>query len=214
MVKRYLDGHVLGWFGKGSLGIPFSSYALRQGDTTVWIDAIDPGAGRDAVLALGPPQHLLITFGDHDRDVLALAREFGAQVWVPAGEAPAFPSPDHIITEDTELPAGLKAMALPGVGYGETVLYGDVAGKRIAFIGDSVLHLPLSPLQRWLTAPFLVHGRGPFQRKRQFRGGNTAQALRSIPRLLDLHLDAAFVSHGLPIDRDAHRHLTESIRTW
>lgn len=214
MVKRYLDGHVLGWFGKGPLGIPFSSYALRHDGVTVWIDAIDPGAGRDAVLALGPPQHLLITFGDHDRDVLALARQYGAEVWVPAGEAPAFPHPDHVITDGTELPAGLKAMALPGVGYGETALYGEVAGKRIAFIGDAVLNLRMSAVERLLSLPILAHGRGPFQRKRLFRGGDTAQALKSILKLLDLDLDAAFFSHGDPVEHDAGRKLRESITTW
>lgn len=214
MIQRYLDGKVIWWTGKGPFGMTLSSYALRHGDTTVWIDAVDPGRDLDAVLELGPPAHLLITFGDHDRDVLPLARRFGAEVWIPDGEAPAFRKPDHVFGDGMALPAGLKALALPGVGYGETLLYGEVDDQRIGFFGDAVLHLPLNPLQQLLLLPILVPGRGGLQRKRSFRGGDTRQALQSLPKILDLGLDAAFFSHGTPLVSGAGKALREAIASW
>lgn len=211
MVERYLDDHVIWWTGIGPMGMSLSSYALRNNGVTVWIDAVDPGADLDTVLTLGRPEHFLITFGDHDRDVNRLARQYGAQVWVPDGEAPGFPKPDHVFRDGDTLPGGLTAMALPGVGYGETLLHGDVAGKRAGFIGDAFLNVPAHGLKKLALGLFLHYGKGPLQTKRSFRGGDNVLAHRSLPKVLDLSLDAAFLSHGSPVVTGAHAALAASI---
>jgi hypothetical protein len=214
MATSFLDGHVIWWTGPGPLGMTLSSYALHVDGVTVWIDAVDPGKDRAAVLALGKPAHQIITFGDHDRDVPALAQEFGSEVWVPDGHHPGFPSPDHVFKDGEQLPGGLTAMAIPGVGYGETLLHREIAGKRIAFIGDAVLHIPMQGLKKWLLSLFLLVGDGPFQTKRSFRGGDTRLAMQNLPKLLSLDLDAAFVSHGDPIVENAGKLLESSIASW
>lgn len=214
MVKRFLDDHVIWWTGQGLIGKTFSSYALRQNGVTVWIDAVDPGQDLDAVLAFGKPDHLLITFGDHDRGVNALAQRYGAQVWVPEGQAPDFPKPDHVFRDGDSLPGGLTAMTFPGVGYGESMLHGEIAGKRAAFIGDAFFHLSPPALLKPLLSLILRMGTGEIQTKRAFRGGDTDLARRSLPKVLDLNLDAAFFSHGSPIAAGAHRALETSLKSF
>jgi hypothetical protein len=214
MAQTFLDGHVIWWTGPGPLGMTLSSYAVRLDGVTLWIDAVDPRQDRDAVLKLGKPAHQLITFGDHDRDVNALAREFGSEVWVPDGQHPGFPQPDHVFQDGDTLPGGLQALAIPGVGYGETVLHGEIAGKRAGFLGDSILHIPAHGLKKWLLGFFLVSNEGPFQTKRDFRGGNNRLAMQNLPKILGLGLDAAFVSHGEPIVENAWEQLETSIASW
>jgi hypothetical protein len=214
MAQSFLDGHVMWWTGPGPLGMTFSSYAVRMGGQTLWIDAVDPRQDRDAVLKLGRPDHQLITFGDHDRDVNALAKEFGSEVWVPEGQHPGFPQPDHVFRDGDTLPGGLTALAIPGVGYGETVLHGEVAGHKIGFFGDAIMHIPARGLKKWLLGLILRHGKGPFQTKRDYRGGDNRLAMQNLPKILTLDLDAAFVSHGDPIPENAGPLLEASMMSW
>jgi hypothetical protein len=214
MAKSLLDGSVIWWTGPGPLGMTFSSYAVRLDGVTVWIDAVDPCRDRDAVLKLGQPAHQIITFGDHDRDVNALAQEFGSEVWVPEGEHPAFPTPDHVYRDGDTLPGGLKALAMPGVGYGDTVLHGEIAGKQVGFFGDAILHMSATGLKKWLLGFVLLGNKGPFQTKRSFRGGNTRQAMQSLPKILALDLDVACFSHGEPVTENAGALLETSITSW
>lgn len=214
MAQSFLDGSVIWWTGPGPLGMTLSSYAVRLDGVTLWIDAVDPGRDREAVLQLGKPAHQVITFGDHDRDVLALAQAYGSEVWVPDGEHPAFTKPDHVYRDGDTLPGGLQALAMPGVGYGDCVLHGELGGKKIGFFGDSVLHIEASGLKKWLLGLFLLSNKGPFQTKRSFRGGDTRQAMTSLPAILPLNLDAAFFSHGSPVVTDAGALLETSITSW
>lgn len=206
----YLDGHVLTWTTPALAGLPFTGSAYRApSGEVVWIDPPDPGAHEAALLALGKPAHLLVTFRDHDRAVDALAARHGAQVWVPKGEGGSIARIDHAFDETTALPAGLRAVGLPAMGFGEHALAAEAYGKRFAFIGDAVFNLEGTAVP-WLVRKLAFKQRqGPLAMKRQYRGGDTAQAPAQLRRLLDLRLDALFLSHGEAIAAEADRRLRE-----
>lgn len=210
-----LDGAVLAW-SRPMLGfMTLTGYALKGEDgTVVLVDPPDPGpdAARIEQL-LGKPAHVFVTFRDHDRAVVELADRFGAKIWIPRGSGETSVSRfDAEYGEDTELPAGLKAVSMPAVGYGEHALYGTVNGKRFAFIGDTAFNDARLP---WPVDKFILpRVAGPLRRKVSYRGGNTPEALKQARKLIALDLDAAFFSHGDPIEHDARKALKESIESW
>src|SRR5690606_6344699 len=112
-----------------------------------------------------------------------------------------------------ELPAKLRAVHIPGVGYGEHAIVGDIEGKRFAFVGDSVIHLPKVPLLGRLV---LGQPRGKLQHKRFYFqwGGNRKQALKEAKRLMSLELEMLLPTHGVPILGDARGELRESLSAW
>lgn len=204
-MDAYLEGNLLNWQGyEGGIPMNGSAYRAPNGDV-VWIDPPDPGSHEAELLKLGRPQHILVTFRDHDRAVAALASKFGAKVWIPRGHGGSIEPVDEEFGEDTPLPAGLQAVSMPAMGYGEHALVTEAYGKHFAFIGDALFNLEgmrFPPLVRTLVFKRRV---GPIAMKRIYRGGDTAAAPEQIVRLLDLHLDALFFSHGNPIPTDADR---------
>ena len=117
-MKELISGRMITWTAKGLLGIPLRSYAYRRDDVVVWIDpAMPEGADAEAVLAIGEPQHVLLTTGLHDRDVSTIRARFGIPVWVPEKGGDMFiTGPEHRYTWQSDLPAGLRAVAIPGIG--------------------------------------------------------------------------------------------------
>jgi hypothetical protein len=191
------------WTKAAILNLPFTGSAYRSPEgEVVWIDPDDPGADEAALLELGRPAHILVTFRDHDRAVPTLAERYGAKVWVPKGPGGSL-TPDVEFDESTALPAGLKALSMPAMGYGEHALWAEAYGKRFAFIGDAVFNLEGTGFP-WLVAKLAFHQReGALRMKRTYRGGDTAQAPAQLQRLLDLKLDAVFLSHGAAIPENA-----------
>src|ERR1035437_1393071 len=116
-------------------GVPFTGSAYRAPDgEVVWIDPPDPGVHEAELLQLGKPTHILVTFRDHDRAVAALSKRYGAKVWVPRGQGGSIQPINEEFDETTVLPAGLKAIAMPAMGYAEHALTTEAYGKKFAFI--------------------------------------------------------------------------------
>jgi hypothetical protein len=207
-LETYLDGHLRQWTFDAILGLPFtgSAYRAPTGEV-VWFDPPDPGADETALLELGKPAHILVTFRDHDRAVTALAERYGAQVWIPRGEGGEIRPVHHEYGEDTALPAGLRAIAMPAVGFGEHALVAEAYGKRFAFIGDAVFNLEATKFPGLVAALFFHKRHSPLRMKRKYRGGDTPQAPAQIRKLLDLKLDAIFLSHGRAIPEHADQAL-------
>lgn len=215
-MQMLVPGRLITWTRKGSLGMELRSYAYRRDEAIVWIDPVEPAANeRVAVEAFGKPGHIILTFGAHDRDTLALRDRYGATVWVPEMEQgdKFIPNPDERYTWQSELPAKLRAVHIPGVGYGEHAIVGDVEGKRFAFVGDSVIHLPHVPMLGRLV---LGQPRGKLQHKRFYFqwGGNRKTALKEAKRLMSLELEMLLPTHGVPILGDAKGELRESLSAW
>ncbi|HEY9721356.1 MAG TPA: hypothetical protein V6D47_05040 [Oscillatoriaceae cyanobacterium] len=207
-MDTFLNGNLLTWHTNGPLGLPFTGSAYRAPDgTVVWVDPPDPGADESALLQLGKPTHLLVTFRDHDRAVAPLAKRYGAQVWIPKGTGGEIQPVDVEYDEATALPAGLRAVGLPAVGYGEHALVGEAYGKRFAFIGDAFFNLEGSKVPWLLGKAFFVRHGGPLALKRQYRGGDTKAAPTQLRRLLDERLDMLVLSHGKSVAADADRWL-------
>lgn len=209
-METYLDGHVVRWDIKALAGLPFTGSAYRSPDgEVVWIDPPELGQAEAAVLALGEPSHILVTFRDHDRAVNALAERFGAQIWVPRGQGGDIRHVDVEFGEDTALPAGLKAVAMPAMGYGEHALFGEAYGRRFAFIGDAVFNHEHTSVPWLIKKLAFKHRGGPLWMKRTYRGGDDQAAPEQLKKLLDLKLDALYLSHGRAVPADADAYLRQ-----
>lgn len=213
-MQDLVPGRLITWTSPGLLGMRLRSYAYRHDDEVVWIDPAAPGSKDEAkVLEFGSPRHVLLTTGLHDRDAEAISRRFGIPIWVPSKGGDVFiKKPDHRYTWQTVLPAGLKPVSIPGIGGGEHALVGDLDGKRFAFVGDAVFHMPkLDFVTRRLI---LAQPKGEFQHKRFYLGGNKKEALKEAKRLISLELSMIFPMHGTPVLEDAHAKLRESLSAW
>lgn len=213
-MQTLIKDRLLTWFQPKPLGIVFRSYAYRLGDDVVWVDPVMPADDeRSDVLALGTPRHVILTFGDHDRDAKAIAHRYDATLWVPGVEHGDhyLPDADRRYTEGTPLPAGLVAYHIAGVGHGEHALTGEIDGKRFAFVGESVFHLDELgwPLKLLFPQPA-----GEFQHKPFYNGGDGKTARRETKRLLSMDLDILLPAHGSPVMVDAGRKLVESLNAW
>lgn len=207
-LETYLSGNLLSWTVPMMIGLPFTGFAYRAPEgQVVWIDPPEAGEHEAALLALGKPAHILVTFRDHDRGVKQASEAYGAEVWIPAGEGGSITPVHHEFTAETKLPAGLRALSLPACGYGEHALVGEAYGQRFAFIGDAVFNLEGTQVPtpvRWLA---FKQRQGPLSMKRSYRGGETRKVPDQMNKLLDEKLDALFLSHGAAIPHEADRWL-------
>lgn len=209
-METLLDGNLVRWDELAMAGLPFTGSAYRSPEgEVVWIDPPALGAAESAVLALGKPAHILVTFRDHDRAVNELAERFGAKVWVPRGQGGEIRNVDVEFGEDSAMPAGLRAVAMPAMGYGEHALVGEAYGRRFAFIGDAVFNHEHTRVP-WLVRKLAFkHRGGPLWMKRTYRGGDDKAAPAQLRRLLDLKLDALYLSHGRAVSENADRYLRQ-----
>jgi hypothetical protein len=211
-LETYLDGNLLTWTVDAMVGLPFTGSAYRAPDgVVVWIDPPDPAEREAELLQLGKPAHIFVTFRDHDRAVDALAAKFGAKVWVPKGRGGHIQKVDVEFDNETILPAGLKAIGMPAVGFGEHALVTEAYGQRFAFIGDAVFNLKGSKVLFFIPPLFFRNHGGPLSLKTFYRGGNTKAAPAQMHQLLDLKLDAVFLSHGAAVPQDADRWLRTAL---
>lgn len=210
-----IPGRLITWTAPGALGMELRGYAYRHGETVVWVDpALPTAADEAAVLAFGTPQHVLLTTGLHDRDAERIRARFAIPIWVPAEGGDLFiKKPDHRYTWQSALPAELKAVSIPGIGGGEHALVGEIDGKRLAFVGDALFHIPSpDPISKLLI---LRQPKGEFQHKTVYwGGGNKKVALKEAKRLISLELAMVLPMHGTPVLADAHAKIRESLSAW
>ena len=99
------------------------SYLIDEPGSAV---AIDPQelAPRLAAEVQERIAHIVLTNHFHERAAAILQRRREAQVWARAADVAELEAvtPDHVYDEATELPVGLRAIALGGVGAGEDAL--------------------------------------------------------------------------------------------
>jgi hypothetical protein len=213
-MRMVLPGRLISWTREGRFGVVQRAYAYKRGEVIVWIDPFMPDErSRVAVEAFGRPHHVVLTSGSHDRDTEAVRARYGIPAWVPAVEGGdrRVSDPEHRYTWQTELPAGLRAVHIPGVGAGEHAVVGDVDGRRFAFVGDAVMH---HEKPGFVARLVLRRPRGDLQHKAFFPGGAKRTALKEAKRLLSLELEMLFPTIGTPITHDARGKLRESLSAW
>ena len=100
------------------------SYAIEQTSGCVLIDPSDYPPRAIGAIERHGVSHILITNHFHERAAAMLRGRFGAEVWAPEGDIGELESvtPDHVYGTDTELPAGLQAIALGTITDGEHAL--------------------------------------------------------------------------------------------
>jgi len=109
------------------------------------------------------------------------------------------------------LPAGLRAVGMPAMGYGEHALVTEAYGQRFAFVGDAVFNFERTGFP-WLAQKLFFRAPcGPLQMKKSYRGGDTSAAPEQLKRLLAERPDMLFLSHGQPVT-EAQRWLEACVR--
>jgi hypothetical protein len=167
-------------------GSTSSSQAIAAEDGSVLIDPVR--LAPEALAALPRPSATVITAKCHQRSSWRYRREFGAEVWEPAGAPATDEEPDHRYGDGDLLPGGLRAVRTPGpepVHYcllheGEPgVLF--CSDLLTSSAGDGVHYVPL-----------------------QYHD-DPDETRRSVRRLLDLPFEVLCLDHGPPVTGDPKR---------
>jgi hypothetical protein len=165
-----------------------SSTALVSEAGLIFIDPIPlaDAALKDLVAeSFSAPAAVVLTSGHHHRESLALAKRFGIPVFAPEDAG------DDIIADQRfrsgDPVAGMKSIALPGFGPGETAfLY-----EGVLIFGDALINLEPEGL-RLLPEKYRE---------------DKKQSLRSLSVLRDISPRALLFAHGNPVVENAARHL-------
>ncbi|MFM7674171.1 MAG: MBL fold metallo-hydrolase [Synechococcus sp.] len=185
-VVRLPQGEVAycGWASRRSFGASSWLITRRGADgrpNNVLIDSPRwSGALARRIEALGGVQRILLSHRDDVADQAAWARHFGAERWIHAADADAAPEAEHRYegTEPIPLDPDLLAIPVPGHTAGSVaVLFAD----QVLFSGD---HL-------WwgVDPPGVVASE-------RYCWWNWPEQLRSVERLLDLHVRWLLPGHG------------------
>lgn len=159
------------------------SYAIEQPSGCVVIDPSDyPPRGIGAIERFGV-SHILITNHYHERAAAILRGRFGAKLWAPEGDLAELESgaPDHVYGADTELPAGLQAIALGAITDGEHALLWP-ENRGVLIVGDALG-----------TTSYWTHNEG------QVGAHPRARPPHALRGLLELPFTSLAVGHGEPI---------------
>jgi len=148
---------------------------------------IDPIPLADAVLqdlvaeSFSAPAAVLLTSGNHQRESLALAKRFGIPVFASEDAGEDIIADQRFRSGDPV--AGMKAIALPGFGPGETAFLHE----GVLIFGDSLINLEPEGLR-------LLPEKYREDKKR---------SLRSLAALGDLKPEVLLFAHGHPIIQNA-----------
>jgi hypothetical protein len=123
----------------------------------------------------------VLTSGNHQRESLALAKRFGIPTFAPKEAGDDMVADQRFRSGDPV--AGMKSIALPGFGPGETAFMYEGA----LIFGDALINLEPEGLR-----PLPVKYRE-----------DKKQSLRSLAALQNLKLQALLFAHGNPIVKDA-----------
>jgi len=127
------------------------------------------------------PAAVVLTSGNHQRESLALAKRFGIPIFAPKEAGDDIVADQRFRSGDPL--AGMKSIALPGFGPGETAFIYEGA----LIFGDALINLEpegLRPLP------------GKYREDKK-------QSLRSLAALQNLKPQALLFAHGNPIVKDA-----------
>jgi len=127
------------------------------------------------------PAAVVLTSGNHQRESLALAKRFGIPTFAPKEAGDDMVADQRFRSGDPV--AGMKSIALPGFGPGETAFMYEGA----LIFGDALINLEPEGLR-----PLPVKYRE-----------DKKQSLRSLAALQNLKPQALLFAHGNPILKDA-----------
>jgi len=127
------------------------------------------------------PAAVVLTSGNHQRESLALAKRFGIPIFAPKEAGDDMVADQRFRSGDPV--AGMKSIALPGFGPGETAFMYEGA----LIFGDALINLESEGLR-----PLPVKYRE-----------DKKQSLRSLAALQNLKPQALLFAHGNPIVKDA-----------
>ena len=148
---------------------------------------IDPIPLADAVLqdlaaeSFSAPAAVVLTSGNHQRESLALAKRFGIPLFAPEDAGEDIIADQRFRSGDPV--AGMKSIALPGFGPGETAFLYEGA----LIFGDALINLEPEGLR-------LLPDKYREDKK---------QSLRSLAALGDLKPEVLLFAHGHPIIQKA-----------
>ena len=162
---------------------PLESYAIEQTSGCVLIDPSDYAPRAIGAIERHGVSHILITNHFHERAAAMMRGRFGAEVWAPEGDIGELESvaPDHVYGADTELPAGLQAIALGTITDGEHALLWS-ENRGVLFVGDALG-----------TTSYWTHNEG------QVGAHPRARPPHALLGLLELPFTSLAVGHGEPI---------------
>ena len=170
-----------------------SSSALVTEAGLIFIDPIPLGdaALQDLVAeSFSAPAAVVLTSGNHQRESLALAKRFGIPVFAPENAGDDILADQRFHSGDPV--AGMKSIALPGFGPGETAfLY-----EATLIFGDALINLEPEGL-RLLPEKYRE---------------SKKQTLRAIEVLQELKPQILLFAHGHPIIQSAASRLAVIIK--
>ena len=170
-----------------------SSSALVTEAGLIFIDPIPLGdaALQDLVAeSFSAPAAVVLTSGNHQRESLALAKRFGIPIFAPENAGDDILADQRFHSGDPV--AGMKSIALPGFGPGETAfLY-----EATLIFGDALINLEPEGL-RLLPEKYRE---------------SKKQSLRSLEVLQELKPQILLFAHGHPIIQSAASRLAVIIK--
>lgn len=172
------------WFSEEKK-LDFNGLFLTIGEHRILVDP-PPMAAEELTQAKrgGQVDYILITNRDHEREAVALQKEFHCQVWVPEVDAPQMTvKPDKTYKDGELLAGGLWAIQLSDQkAPGESALFIQ-QGKGILIVGDALIGKPpgavaMLPPEKYADA---------------------AKAKEGLKRLLKYNFDTLLVGDGASI---------------
>jgi glyoxylase-like metal-dependent hydrolase (beta-lactamase superfamily II) len=175
------------WNERQWWGPEVSSYAIDDGARLVLFDPLAPPAEIDELAQEREPA-IVLTCPWHRRDAEALAKRYGAPLYVPpADEGDPSPVDGTVFRESDRLPVGVQAF--PGMEPNDLVLWVESHGALVA--GDTLQDRG-NGLQFLGELPNNVPA-----------GFDTEQILARMRPLLALPVEIVLLTHGAPADRAA-----------
>ena len=177
--------------------ISFDSYALKTPDGVVFVDPLKPApAVLKKLEALGEPIGIFLTNANHDRDADWFRKKYEVQIYAhEKARADCDTKIDVLILDGERLPAGVKAIHLPGSSTSETAFYTKLSGG-IVLLGDVLLNQSDTGLAL-LPEPYIE---------------DLKQALKSLPKLLALNFKTITFAHGNPILGNAKKQIADFLK--
>ena len=127
------------------------------------------------------PAAVLLTSGNHQRESLSFAKQFGIPVFAPSDAGDDIVADQRFVFGDTV--AGMEAIALPGFGPGETAFFHN----GILIFGDAVINLEPEGL-RLLPEKYRE---------------DKKKSMRSLEELKFLKPEILLFAHGNPLVQDS-----------
>jgi hypothetical protein len=160
-----------------------TAHAVAGTDGVVLIDPLplDP----DALHSLGDVAAICLTAGTHQRSAWRYRREFDVPVHAPALSRLIDEEPDERYGDGDQLPGGLLAVFTPGGGTTQHTFLLEREGG-VAFVPDLMVNVPGRGLQ--ITPDEYVH--------------DSAEARRSMDKVLGLPFSVLCLNHGAPVTED------------